>query len=123
MDRILSLDLNHQILFGWELEKSSLVIDSIIRGIEAGDSFPPVPIHEEDGRYYLSVVRETFEGISDGGHYRAIGHYIANKPLRCELLSGGPILPDSMMIPIPKISIVDDSGQFLEHKGRYPQYR
>ena len=123
MSKIISLDLNHQTLFGWESEKSDLVIDSIIRGIEAGDEFPPVPVHEENGKYYLSPLRETPDGISDAGHYRAIGHYIANKPLRCELLNRGPIWQDSMMIPIPQISIVDDSGQFQEHKNRFPQYR
>ena len=65
MDKLISLDLNHQTLFGWELEKSDLVIDSIIRGIEAGDKFQPVPVHEENGNYYLSPLTLGISIVDD----------------------------------------------------------
>ena len=58
MSKIILLDLTHQVLFGWELEKSDLVIDSIIHGIEANDDFPPVPVHKENENFYLSPLRQ-----------------------------------------------------------------
>lgn len=125
-DNIFYLDWNTQELFGWENNKSDLVIDSIIRGIEAGDDFPPVPVHrdkEKSNRFYISPLREISPLFSDAGHYRALGHYIADKPLKCELCEGLSLLSDNDIVAIPNIIIVDDLGHYKEHKERFPNYR
>lgn len=123
MGRIIHLDLSKKVLIGWEEEKSDKVIEAIVRGIEAEDDFPAVPVHEENGIYYLSPLRENPDGLCDAGHYRAVGHFIANKPLKCELLNGGPPIPNEIEIPISRIILVDDTGQYEEHKRRFPNYR
>ncbi len=124
MGKILFLDWNKHTLYGWERKKSRSVVDAIIKGIEAGYEFPAVPVHQEDdSTYYLSPLRETDDGLADGGHHRAIGHYLSRKPLKCELLYGGPIFPDEMCIAIQDIKIVDDTGDYEERKKRFPGYR
>lgn len=123
MSEIIYLDLNKCNLFGWETKKSESVIEAIIKGIENNNEFPAVPVHEEFGDYYLSPLKETHDGLPDGGHYRSLGHLESKKLLKCELLGGGPIWPHNMYIHISDISIVPDSGQFEEHKKRFPNYR
>ena len=124
MGEIIFINWDIHTLFGWENEKSDLVIDAIIRGIEAGDNFPPVPVHKKgDSVFYLSPLRETPDGLPDAGHYRAIGHYITNTPLKCELLNDGPIWPDDMCTSIQDIIIIADNGQYGEHKARFSDYR
>ncbi|MFQ5531711.1 MAG: hypothetical protein ACE5ES_03795 [Candidatus Nanoarchaeia archaeon] len=86
MDKIRYLDLDSVELFGWETDKSDLLVDAICRGIELGDEFPPVPVHEIEGKYYLSMIRDDPIGRSDGGHYRSVGHYIMKKPLKVEIV-------------------------------------
>lgn len=95
------LDLNLVDLFcdsrdGW---KSDLCIDSIIKGIESGDEFPAVPIVKLKDRMY-SLTLDAYvlyysygkgERATDGGHNRAIVHFIANKPLRCKLGDWRPL--------------------------------
>jgi hypothetical protein len=112
MDKIFYLDWTKHELYGWEAKKSGSAVDAIIRGIERGDDFPPVTVHEgEKNKFYISPLREASNGYVDGGHHRALGHYELRKPLKCELIEGGPIWPDEMCIPISDIIIVDDRGQ------------
>ena len=55
MGEIIFINWDIHTLFGWENEKSDLVIDAIIRGIEAGDNFPPVPVHKKgDSVFYCA---------------------------------------------------------------------
>jgi len=75
-DKEVFLDLNKVRLYGYESGKSDKVIDAVVRGIEQGDVFPPVIVCQVTEDEYL-ILRP------DGGHNRAVGHYIANKPLRC----------------------------------------
>ena len=132
MNHIFYLDWDSQKLFGWENRKSDLVIDAIIRSIEAGDDFPAVPVHQDQedySKFYISPLRECSarflngEHLSDGGHHRAVGHYIAGKPLKCELDSGGPVVPESICVEIPDILIVDDKGEYQSNKKNFPNYR
>jgi hypothetical protein len=72
------LDLNKVELYGYESRKSDKVIEAIIRGISSGDTFPAVNVCEvEPGKFLLLR--------PEGGHQRACGHYIENKPLRCNV--------------------------------------
>lgn len=105
------LNLNDVNLRGHEREKSDLVIDSIVRGIEAGDEFPAVNV--------IKLSETEFE-LTDG-HNRALGHYIANKPLKCRL---------SMREPTPLLThhirdmiLADDHGEYVTKKIVYPDYR
>ena len=123
MAEIFYLDWNKHTLFGWETVKSDLVVDAIVRGIEAGDEFPPVHVHQGEKGYYLSPLRETSHGWTDGGHNRAVGHYIARQPLKCMLMRGGPIFPETLCVPIPEIILEDDRGQYQERREVFGQYR
>lgn len=116
--QLLYLDLNHDELHGWEPKKSDKIIESLIKGIEAGNHFPPVPVHYEHGIYYISPMWRTLGWHSDGGHHRAIAHYITNTLLKCELLPDMPFYPTSKTIPISKLLIVTDTGEFQSHKNR-----
>ena len=138
---IVYLDLNSVDLFGWERKKSDLVIDSIVRGIEAGDEFPAVPVMVisegkaavnegettiNEGKYLLdkfparsvivkgkyqldSIILKYHPSISgpwDGGHRRALGHYIANKPLKCRITCIGA--EQTEWINIRELVLMDD---------------
>ena len=121
------LDWDSQQLFGWEKSKSDLVIESIIKGIEAGDDFPPVPVfstHPRSSVFYLTTRVSGEHGAqADGGHYRAAGHYILNKPLKCILIPP-PGQPSGIAkIAIPKIELADDSGEYALKKFLMPEYR
>lgn len=123
MAHIFYLDWNVHQLFGWERQKSDLVIDAIIRGIEAGDDFPPVYVYPagEQG-FYISPWLENLPGWADGGHNRAVGHYIMRKPLKCALLKGRPFF-DQMRVPIPEVIIGEDLGEYQDKKSRFQNYR
>ncbi|HTZ41758.1 MAG TPA: hypothetical protein VMC07_00935 [Candidatus Omnitrophota bacterium] len=102
MGKIFQLDLHAVELLGQEREKSRLVVESIMEGIRKQDKFPSVPVIELNGRFYIT-----------NGNHRAIGHYLANKPLTCELIPGGP--PKSRLeffFPIREIVLVEDTGQY-----------
>ena len=85
------LDLHAVNLYGWEREKNPYIIESICRGIDAGDTFPPVPIirvypfqwifgiSSESTRYFI-------EREPAGGHHRAFAHFLKSKPLLCTLV-------------------------------------
>ena len=123
MAEIICLDWGKDKLFGWEPEKSIAVVEAIVEGIDEGADFPPVAVHRlSENVYCISPLRETPDGLSDGGHYRAIGHYIRKKPLKCELLEGLPPIPKAWEVPIEKIELVPDSGQYSEHEERFSSY-
>lgn len=101
----LYLDLNLVDLYFDKREffKSDLCIDSVIRGIEAGDDFPSVPVVKINEKTY-SLTLDAYlisrsansripELVIDGGHNRAVGHYIANKPLKCKTGNWRPLHP------------------------------
>lgn len=125
MGKIISLDWNKDLLFGWETEKSDRVILSIIRGIELRDDFPPVPIIGDDGEYYISDFRKKPESdYYDGGHNRAVAHYIMSEPLKCELVRRGrPTGEQSNRIDIREIKIFDDRGEYSQRRKGDPRYR
>jgi len=113
MGKIFQLDLHANELFGWEGEKSKLVVKAIIKGIRKGDEFPPVPIQEANGRFYLY---NSNDELVQGGHHRAIGHYLAHKPLTCELMPGEPTESGLRLIPIREIVLGEDLGNYKLYK-------
>ncbi len=116
------LDLNEVIVFGREEYKSDLVIDSIVRGIEAGDDFPAVQVRELADRNYEIL----------DGHRRVVGHYIAGQPLKVTIIGrngdgkrgvdyidlGQTILVDDELIDTLNI-YVDEKGVAHEHIASY----
>lgn len=105
-------------LFGWEKDKSELIVDAIIRGIEAGDRFPPVPVfREEMNRFFLSRHNH------DGGHNRAVGHYIMDQPLKCRLYPRGHPSIQFEYFPIGEILLKKDKGRYLYAIRNNPNYR
>jgi len=68
------LDLNKVQLLGWE-NPSALLTDSYVRALERGHRFPLVDVIRR-GAYY------EIRGGYDGGHHRAVAHYIVGVPLR-----------------------------------------
>ena len=129
MVEIIFLDLDAVKPFGWEGQKSDLVIDSIIRGINAGDNFPAVYIEKiDDENYQLTpdYYKERSCLDPDGGHNRAVGHYIAGRPLKCFLV-GNSERREGVNINIIDTIITDDREfgfSFYDHfKRKDPNYR
>ena len=75
MERI-DLDLRTVDLYGWERGKCLEKVCSLVKGIIMGDEFPLVPIRRDENIFVLS-------NITDGGHHRAVAHYLVGEPLRC----------------------------------------
>ena len=127
-DEFVYLDLNEVDLFGWESQKSDLVIDSIIKGIEAGDDFPHVPVYRINDKCYSLIRDIDYEtGTIEGGHHRAVGHYIANKPLKCSIYSN-KIRSRLHNFNIKNILLVNDdtldrAAKYEIRKRMFPDYR
>jgi hypothetical protein len=91
MEEIFYLDLHKNELYGWEPLKNKERIDSIVDGIRKNDNFPAVPVHRTiDNQFFLSKNILLESGLIDGGHHRAVAHYITRKPLKCKLIDGQP---------------------------------
>jgi hypothetical protein len=104
------LDLDRVIIFGRENYKSDLVIDSIIKGIEAGDEFPAVQVRERtDGNYEIL-----------DGHRRVVAFYIAHKPLKVTILKGKcePKMPfDLRQTILIYDKLINDQGTYVDDRG------
>jgi hypothetical protein len=83
-DRIVFLDLSKVNLFGWEGRIGKQKLESIIKGIEAGDNLPAVPVIKiNDATYQLTELHDERGKI--GGHTRSYAHYSLKKPMKCEI--------------------------------------
>lgn len=129
-EEIIYLDLEKVTLYGWEEENSIQTVDAIIRGIEAGDDFPAVPVYKIDEHEYwldpnyLTEKGDAFNPLTDGGHSRACGHYIEGKPLKCKLMHDiMPYFMRSNMIPIQRIILDDNPEDYKVRKKIFPDYR
>ena len=132
-DKEVFLDLNKEKLYGYETTKSDKVINAIIKGIFFGDMFPAVDVCEvEPGKYLLLR--------PEGGHERAVGHYIENQPLRCNVWNlddeinihyEGQTVRDLVeadwqeRVFIGDVELVDDDKMIdnYEHRKRTRHYR
>ena len=84
---IFYLDLNQVTLLGFERQNLFSKVEKMVQAIEAGDNnFPPVPVKRFDYFTYALTHEPDKIGNADGGHHRAVAHYIANKPLKCRLV-------------------------------------
>jgi hypothetical protein len=77
--KIFELDLHKIDLYCFESSKTDYFVASICSGIEHGDVFRPVRVSPQgNGSFRLA-------DLADGGHHRAVAHYIMDKPLACVL--------------------------------------
>ncbi len=133
MDEIVFLDLSRVDLYGWEEAKSDQAVDSIVRGIEADDMFQdPVQVYRIDGRTYQLTLEDDGSGCLDGGHKRAVGHYIAHRPLMCivrgELPRVTQMVEGQPMFNVRETILEDDDKmpileQYAVLKQADPNYR
>ncbi len=137
MTRLHLIDWNTETLFGSEGNKSVQTVDAIIRGIRAGDTFPPVMVHQgATGVFYIDLSRELFidRGLlsgkgPDGGHHRALGHYHTNQPLLVDIVGfEKPEIHGIIYSPIQQIELVDDSElpwrhRYVDRRDLFPNYR
>ena len=129
---IIYLDLNRVTLIGFQRNVSDLRIEVLVNGIEAGNDIPPVRVYRiNESLYQLTMLNRSDCGCGkDGGHHRAVAHYILNKPLKCiiedELLEIC-FPPSREPINIKDIIIADDaiavSKTYLQIKSVDPNYR
>ena len=69
-------------------------IDRFVESIERGESFPPVVVHQKDELlYHLTFLYLPDKKKFDGGHHRAVAHYIAGVPLLCRFRTFQDIVP------------------------------
>jgi len=100
------LDLNKVTLLGWEPVKFYDTISDLVDSIEEGKEFLSVPVRKiDDSTYSLvyGVKDRKHKFMIDGGHHRALAHYIINVPLKCELHPHHPLPDENSRIPISEI--------------------
>lgn len=114
---IFYLDWDENELYGWEDNKNSLLVESIMRGIELGDDFPSVSVHEDEDIYLLSPL-----GF-DGGHHRAIAHMRMRQPLKCKLLLGRSPISLRQYGPLSEITLVANRTHYELRRKNFPAYR
>ena len=77
--------------------------------------FPPVPVTEENGTFYLTFLYDRESKKYDGGHHRAIAHWLKGEPLECRYLNDKDHLvyplakPPVLFKPIRNFVLLDDS--------------
>ena len=109
------LNLEFVTLYGFERYKSARRIESIIKGIEAGDDFPPVFVERFPKNEY-GIVRfvDEYDNTNYGGHNRAVAHYIEGKPLKCIVLGNSFLNRTYHDVKIPEIIITEESDSDSE---------
>lgn len=110
-------------LLGYQESVSGSAVAAIIRGIEMGDSIPPVIVVREGTKLKLpTVILPGTEGL-DGGHHRSVAHLLADRPLKCRWLSGRDrvvyCVPPPQYRPIQAIALRDDDSPQEEGLTEY----
>ncbi|MDH3353099.1 MAG: hypothetical protein OEL87_01505 [Nanoarchaeota archaeon] len=77
------LDWQKDILQIWELRKSRLVVEAMLKGIDLGHKFPAVHVVEISDNFYRLSGGEVNLGYYDGGNHRSVSHFIKKAPLLC----------------------------------------
>ena len=129
MNNTFFLDLDREDLFGFERERNPYILQSIQRGIDAGDAFPPVRVllvHPKKGFFSCSAASQPTYFLEknspqyrlgrrpEGGHHRAFAHWILGKPLLCELVGEVVGNPYFWPINIKRESILLEENEFQQ---------
>jgi hypothetical protein len=128
---IFYLDWDSYKLFGWEPNKLGIYIASLVKGVDAGDEFPPVEVmvdeHCPKVVYLAGKSRLAhLDGTVDGGHKRGLAHRIAGKLLKCRAI---PFNRDIRWVNVPiEDTILEYNGEIdferlKEHQKIFPNYR
>jgi hypothetical protein len=114
------LDLNKVKLYGWERQKSDLVVDSFVRSVELGDEFSPVMVYQVDNNTYELTTLSDVPCLrrTDGGHTRAVAHYIDNKPLKVKIMGNVPKVSEGYF-SIEELELIDDKDVLKDGTSWY----
>lgn len=120
-EREFFLNWEKDTLQGWEYAKGSIVIASMIEGIKLGHKFPAVRVVKVGDNFYrLALGNEDSDGYDDGGHHRAVAHYITGEPLRCSLLNEEYTISNISISAIEMRDWVSDD-KLMESLGYLPR--
>src|SRR3989344_8953182 len=109
------LDLHKIELYGWEKEKSLRRVQAYLRVLQSGSVFAPLKIWRIlDGRFHLDKESLDAENpaLKDGGHHRALAHYLAKIPLSAIITQEIPHLP-SYSYRIQDLELVEALGKSI----------
>ncbi|MBI5065625.1 hypothetical protein HZA97_05295 [Candidatus Woesearchaeota archaeon] len=107
LGELLWLDLGQVTLYGYENGNSEEKINSIMRGIELGDDFPPVFVRRvSENEYIIDSGFDPFDDKNCGGHHRAIAYHRKRKSLKC-LLVGNHVWYDLNKIRIEDLTVTN----------------
>ncbi len=119
----IELNLREIDLRGWETHVSDLLVDSYVKGIEMRDVFPSVPVVQISQNLY-DLYRGCIDPNNLGGHHRAVAHFIANRPLKCEVVSQHDWPDSGVRISIRDILLYADSEERMAERRKVdPQIR
>lgn len=92
------LDLQAVDLYGWERDKSSALVRNLQAGIRSGWEFPSVPVVRFNYGFQLVPYGVNEVNLCDGGHHRAVAHYMEKRPLKCRLVENEGSVANRMHI-------------------------
>ncbi len=124
MGELLWLDLEQVTLYGHEDGNSEEKINSIMKGIDLGDVFPPVFVRiiSED-KYRLYFHFDPFDNTNFGGHHRAIAHYRKKKPLKCVVV-GVDTRSERARRDVKDLTVESRGEKYFQWlQKNYPRYR
>ncbi len=105
---ILLLDLHAVDFYGFQSELDSDNLASILRGVDAGDSFDPLAVRRvlEREIYFLdATVVNANSGRPEGGHHRAYAHLLRKKPLPVHVRATLACLPEFRGVAIRNLAV------------------
>jgi hypothetical protein len=101
------LDLEKVTLYGWEPVKSVKKIAKMVEGVLLGEEIPPVQILNTSQGLILDpfhIINQGSIALADGGHNRALAHYILGVPLMARIMNSNR--PHKRrLIPISEIEL------------------
>jgi hypothetical protein len=94
------LDLREVTLYGWESHQSRRKIRRYVKALEAGAVFPAVAVElvPEAGYFLVPRITNDMDRV-DGGHHRALAHFIADIPLPARVQEIASV-PTGIFVPI-----------------------
>ena len=113
------LDLGKVTLYGWEPIKSVEIVAAIAEGILLGDEIPPVQILFTKHGLVLDPFNQIIRGdiyFADGGHNRALAHYILGHPLTARIRDSNRPLKRNL-IPIPEIQLISKPEDYFRRRS------
>ena len=113
-------------LFGCQYVVYDKKLESIVRGIRAGDVFPAVPVFQLDENVFklaYSVKVPLLKLRPDGGHHRSRAHFDEGVPLRCKLYDRNEVKTGSATLALPDLKIRKIPRSFLRNMKKDPIYR